>query len=460
MHLAVITAGGAGMFCGSCLQDNALARAWRAGGMEVSLIPTYTPLTLDTEDESAAGPAGGKVFLGGVNLYLEHKSKLWDRLPGFVHRAMDSAAVLKLSAKLGVSNDAADLGPLTVDLLRGEEGPQRRGIGELVDWVTKLNPDAVLFSNALLVGPLRELRKRYRGPVWCTLQGDDIFLNGLREPHRSAALAMICDRAGDPQTGFTGFLAHSTYYADHMAELLGLDRDRFRVVPLLFDAAGVENVEERAEKKKADAPFTAGYFARICPEKGLHDLVTAFQVFHDRRPASRLVVGGYLGPRDRRFWKKVRRDAAPLGDAFVHAGSPADAAAKHALLSTFDVLSVPTTYREPKGLPVLEAWAHGVPCVQPAHGAFPELLGRVPGGVLVPPGDPLALADALTELHDDPAKRHALGEAGRVGVREVHAPAAVVGRVRAVLTGAADGEGASPHDGAETRGVSPGGGAV
>ena len=134
MHLAILTAGGAGMFCGSCLQDNALARAWRAAGMEVSLIPTYTPLTLDTDDESLAGPAGGKVFLGGINLYLEHRSRLWDRLPGWLHRALDSRWALKLSAKLGVSNDAADLGPADGGHAAGRTRPAaagHRGTGAL-----------------------------------------------------------------------------------------------------------------------------------------------------------------------------------------------------------------------------------------------------------------------------------------------------------------------------------------
>ena len=238
MHVAILTAGGAGMFCGSCLQDNALARALLAAGEEVSLVPTYTPLTLDTADESLTGAAGGRVFLGGVNLYLEHKSKLWAKLPRWATKALDSRFVLGLSGKLGVSNDAADLGPLTLDLLRGEAGPQRRGIAELVEFLVALNPDAVVFSNALLVGPLRELRKAFAGPVWCTLQGDDIFLDALREPYRSGALAMISDRATDPQFGFTGFLTHSEYYADHMSDRLALPRDRFRTLPLLWEPAG------------------------------------------------------------------------------------------------------------------------------------------------------------------------------------------------------------------------------
>ena len=55
-------------------------------------------------------------------------------------------------------------------------------------------------------------------------------------------------------------------------------------------------------------------------------------------------------------------------------------------LHGIDVLSVPTTYREPKGLYVLEALANGVPVVQPSHGSFPELIEVTGGGILVAAG--------------------------------------------------------------------------
>ena len=427
MHVAILTAGGAGMYCGSCLQDNALARAWHAAGREVSLIPAYTPLTLDTADESLNGPGGGRVFLGGVNLYLQHKSRLWRRLPAWLTGLTDSRAVLKLSSKLGVSNDAADLGPLTVDLLRGEHGPQKAGIDELVGWIADgLKPDAVLFSNALLVGPLRELRRRFDGPVWCVLQGDDIFLDGLREPHRSAALAMISDRAAD----FTGFFAHSEYYADFMADYLALPREKFRALPLLLDPAGWPDSPPppRGGGGSGDRPadFTVGSFARVCPEKGLHVLVEAVRLLRGRRPDVhwKLLAGGYLGPRDKKYFAGIKKATAGWAGGFEYAGAPDDLAAKRAIYERFDVLSVPTVYREPKGLPVLEAWACGVPCVQPAHGAFPELVNSTGGGLLFDPGDPADLADRIEQLRDDPDRRRELGAAGFAGVRAKHGPAA------------------------------------
>jgi len=80
------------------------------------------------------------------------------------------------------------------------------------------------------------------------------------------------------------------------------------------------------------------------------------------------------------------------------------------------VLSVPTTYHEPKGLFVLEALAAGVPVVQPAHGAFPEMLESLGGGRLVPPGDADGLAAQLADLLLNPVARTELGSTGRAAV--------------------------------------------
>jgi glycosyltransferase involved in cell wall biosynthesis len=61
--------------------------------------------------------------------------------------------------------------------------------------------------------------------------------------------------------------------------------------------------------------------------------------------------------------------------------------------------------------------ALGIPVVQPRRGAFPEIIEKTGGGVLVDPGDPDALAAALQQLQDDPDRRAALGAAGAAGVR-------------------------------------------
>ena len=82
------------------------------------------------------------------------------------------------------------------------------------------------------------------------------------------------------------------------------------------------------------------------------------------------------------------------------------------------MLSVPTTYDEPKGMFLLEAMACGVPVVQPRRGAFPEMIAKTAGGVLVEPDDPQSLADGLHQpLEGSGAARAQLGQNGFDGVR-------------------------------------------
>jgi glycosyltransferase involved in cell wall biosynthesis len=134
-------------------------------------------------------------------------------------------------------------------------------------------------------------------------------------------------------------------------------------------------------------------------------------------PPVRLRVSGYLGAHNRPWfdglWNRLRERGH--GDAVEHVESP-DHAAKVRFLRSLDVLSVPTTYREPKGLYVLEALANGVPAVQPRHGSFPELVEATGGGLLVNPDDPADLARALRRLADEPSAADELGRKGREAV--------------------------------------------
>jgi glycosyltransferase involved in cell wall biosynthesis len=81
-------------------------------------------------------------------------------------------------------------------------------------------------------------------------------------------------------------------------------------------------------------------------------------------------------------------------------------------------MSVPTVYRESKGLSVLEALANAVPLVQPAHGAFPELIEDTGGGLLFEPHNAASLAERLQQLALDRALADQLGRAGREAIHD------------------------------------------
>ena len=399
------------MYCGACIHDNTLATALAQLGHDVPLIPTYTPTRTDEANVSLP-----RVFFGGINVFLQQKLEIFRHTPWWLDRVFDSPALLRLASRLASQTNPAELGELTVSMLRGENGNQRKELRKLIVWLKQeVRPQIVCLTNALLAGMAREIKRELRVPVVCGLPGEDIFLDALPEPSRSEARALLRERCGDAN----GFIAMSRYYADFMAEFLGVPRERIHVVRPGLNLEGYGEMRS-AECGVRNAAVVIGYFARIAPEKGLHLLCEAYRRLRQMPGVgtTRLRAGGYLGEAGRAYLEETRRDMAAWGlaEQFDYVGEP-DRAGKIGFLRGLDIFSMPTTYREPKGLPVLEALACGVPFVEPAHGVFPELAEATGGGVLVKPDDPQALAEALARLVSDAALREELGRRGGEVVR-------------------------------------------
>src|SRR6186713_1191691 len=147
MRLLYLTAGAAEMYCGSCLRDNALAAALLARGHDVVLTPVYTPTRTDERNVS-----GAQVFFGGISVFLEQQVPLFRRTPRLLDRLWDAPWVIRLASRRQIKVDPKfDVINLPYALLLGLAEPLKRGLG---------------------------------APICCTLQGEDLFLDGLGEPHR------------------------------------------------------------------------------------------------------------------------------------------------------------------------------------------------------------------------------------------------------------------------------------
>ena len=111
------------MFCGSCLHDNTLAAALVALGHDALLIPTYTPLRTDEPDVSEK-----RVFLGGINAYLQQKLAIFRHTPRIFDRLLDARPLLRWASRFAVRTQADQLADLAISVLRGEHGHQRKEI--------------------------------------------------------------------------------------------------------------------------------------------------------------------------------------------------------------------------------------------------------------------------------------------------------------------------------------------
>ena len=408
MKILYLTGGAGQMYCGSCLRDNTLASELLARGHDVVLLPVYTPTRTDETNVS-----NEKVLFGGISVYLEQYSSLFRKTPKWLDRPFDSKLLLGFAAKRSISTNPKMLGEMTVSMLKGEEGLQRKEIEKMLDWLnSEVPPDIVSLPYTLLISLAEPIKRQLERPIVCTLQGEDLFLDSLSEPYRTEAMNLI--RANIPHVD--GFLAVSNYYADFMAFYLEIPPEKIYVVPLGINLQGYSM---RAHEK--GTPFTIGYFARIAPEKGLHVLVEAYKKLREMVPSARLEVAGYLPPEHQKYLKDCEQalNTAGLGSDFHYRGE-LDREQKIEFLRKLDVMSVPTTYAEPKGLFALEAMACGVPLAQPRHGAFPEMIEKTGGGLLVEPQNAKSLAEGLLRLIGEPELTEKLGRNGYEGVRRYY----------------------------------------
>lgn len=394
------------MYCGNCFRDNSLVAEFRKQGHEVLMVPLYLPMTLDEEDQSSGIP----VFFGGINVYLEQKLPLLGKMPDWLHKQLASPALLKWASGRAAKTRASDLGELTLSMIQGEEGRQIREIDELVNYLRQHQlPDVISLSNALLVGMARRLKRDLNVPVVCTLQGEDSFLDSLPESHRQKTWETLAERCREINL----FIAPSQYFADLMARRLKIPAEKMLVVHngLQLDGWNTENGTPN--------PPVLGFFARMCKDKGLDTMVETFVLLkkRDRIKNLKLHVGGAMGPGDEPFVNDLKlrlQGNGVLGDTTFFPNLSKEH--KQQFFRRISVMSVPAMYSEAFGLYLLEAWAAGVPVVQPPAASFPELVAATGGGLIARSATAEALAEGIEEVLADEQKRREMGRQARAAM--------------------------------------------
>lgn len=157
------------------------------------------------------------------------------------------------------------------------------------------------------------------------------------------------------------------------------------------------------------------YVGRLTPVKGVHVLIEAFRLVHQKMPETTLIIAGsafFGGAARTAYERKLAELAAEASQAIVFTGFIAHEKLKY-LYSAADLLIVPSIWQDPCPLVVLEGMASGTCVIASSVGGVPEILDTGHNGFLVEPNDPASLAATMLDVLEHPDKLNAIGSAAR-----------------------------------------------
>jgi glycosyltransferase involved in cell wall biosynthesis len=211
------------------------------------------------------------------------------------------------------------------------------------------------------------------------------------------------------------FISVSRYYAAVSAEKMNLSPDKISSIHIGVDPSDYEYRNSR------EKPRAIGYISRMCFENGLDILVDAFILLKKQKGYDDLkliLTGGQTGD-DKPYLKQIRKKLDKFGLlTSVDFHKDFEGSGRKAFFDKASVISVPVRNGEAFGIYIAESLASGIPVVQPALGAFPEVLAATGGGIIYQENNPEALSSALKQLLDDPVRLMHLSEQARKGAEQ------------------------------------------
>jgi glycosyltransferase involved in cell wall biosynthesis len=360
-------------------------------GVDAVLIPVYLPVEMDYQP-----PPRSRIFFGGVSVFLEQYFPLFRWTPGWLDRLWDNPWILGLVGRLSRSTRPEKLGPLTLSMLAGEEGNQRKELQKLLRFLKEeLRPNLVHLSTGLLVGMARAIREVLKIPVVANLAGEVRFLERLPEHYRVEARKLAATRLAELEA----LVALSQYYASGATEYFQLLPDKVWIIPPGVTVPNGDQIGSLLPRLKIlRGEICLGYLGRICSEKGLDVLLGAARQLAGKGFASsvRWLVAGRVEPPFGGTFSRLLHQVRRSGAQIDYLG-PVDAATKEAFFASLQALVVPSVIPEPKAVTAIEAVARGIPVVAPAHGAFVEIVEQSGCGELYWPNEPDRLSEVLAQ---------------------------------------------------------------
>lgn len=397
LRVAYIAAGAGGMYCGACAHDQLIVRELRRTGVDVLLVPLYTPLRWDED-----ALQHDRVFLGGVSTWMRQATPLLRPFTWALRPILDSQLVLKAISRIAIQTEARKLGPMTVSMLQGIDGPHAQEMQRLCDHLAReFHPQIVHLSNTLLSGLARPMRQTLSCAVVTNVQGEEHFLSALPQPHRDKALALLRQNLRDVQR-----LIRPTWAGiEGILNLMDRPREDFAIVPPAVDVGSAIRLP------RPTSPIVIGYLSAIRPEKGLDLLIDAVQRVAGTvdLPIHFRIAGQVL---DAPWWKSLRPKLLNMPDNVqcTYVGE-LDRDAKLAFLHACHIFCLPSRLPECRAMAALEALACGCAVIGPNDGIFSELLTDG-AGIMFKSGSLPSLAAAIDALIRDPALVQRLGATG------------------------------------------------
>lgn len=406
MKIAHIIPGSGGSFyCGNCLRDSKYVQALKDLGHQVIKVPLYLPIFDDAHDLDEV-----PVFYGAVNLYLKQQFPIFRHMPTFVEHALDSKSVLNMAARKAGSTRAKGLEEMTISMLLGEDGGQKEELERLVNWLAdEAKPDVVHLSNALLLGLAHRIKEKVNIPMICSLQDEDVWVDAMTDHYRSKVWNLMSERGKDIDV----FIPVSDFYSAEIHKRMTIPENKMKTVHLGVDTADYKPV------KVSEKEAIIGYISRMCEENGLEVLVDAFILLRKNSKYNEVklkITGGKTGD-DTAYIKEQKHKILLAGlEKDVFWVDEFEGIERQKFFDTVRIISVPVLNGEAFGLYQLEAMASGIPMVQPALGAFPEVIEISEGGIIYGENTPEKLAEALANLILDTEKIQELGDKAINGV--------------------------------------------
>lgn len=402
----LITGSGGSFYCGNCYRDMLYLKAIKkVNGIKASAVPLYLP----PDKTNIKNGLEDHLFFGAISMYIREKFPLLRNMPAFFDKILDSPFLLKIAAKQAGTTRTDGLEEMTLNMIEGDNAFRTNEVERLVKYINQNGkPDIIHLSNALILGLARQLKKRMDVKIICSLLNEDDWIDEMAEPYRSKAWKMIAIESGYVDQ----FVTPSNYYKNLFMSKTGLDGKNIHIVPLGIEPDNFDHLPRNSEHP------AIGYFCRISYLNGFDKLVDAFIKLKTERYTELTlhVCGGFTGD-DKKFidsqLKKIHKNGFSGSVKMYHEFEGND---RFEFFSNVDVISVPVRKYDGYGMYILEANGAGIPVVQPATGAFPEIIETTNGGITYSPDSVDRLTLALSEMLDNEHIRKKHGDEGKKGV--------------------------------------------